>query len=50
MNLLLDTHVLIYAQGSGPKGKVARQAVLAGGVISVRVLNEFVAVLRRVRA
>ena len=47
MTAFLDTNVLIYAQGAGPKGEVARQAILAGGVISVQVLNEFAAVLRR---
>ena len=37
----------MYAQGSGAKSEVARRAILAGGVISVQVLNEFAAVLRR---
>ena len=43
----LDTNLLIYAQGAGDKGETARQAVLAGGVISVQILNECTAVLRR---
>jgi predicted nucleic acid-binding protein len=43
----IDTNVLIYAQGAGAKGDAARDAILAGGVISVQVLNEFAAVLRR---
>ena len=47
MTAFLDTNVLIYAQGGGRKSEVARQAILAGGVISVQVLNEFAAVLRR---
>ena len=47
MTAFLDTNVLIYAQGAEPKSEVARQAILAGGVISVQVLNEFAAVLRR---
>jgi predicted nucleic acid-binding protein len=47
MTAFLDTNVLIYAQGAGTKSEVARQMILAGGVISVQVLNEFAAVLRR---
>ncbi|MDE2660570.1 MAG: PIN domain-containing protein [Acidobacteriota bacterium] len=47
MKAFIDTNVLIYAQGVGPKSKTARRAILAGGVISVQVLNEFVDVLRR---
>ena len=47
MTAFIDTNVLIYAQGSGAKSETARQAILAGGVISVQVLNEFAAVLRR---
>ena len=47
MSYLFDTNVLIYAQGAGAKSEVARQMILAGGVISVQVLNEFAAVLRR---
>ena len=47
MTAFLDTNILIYAQGGGRKSEVARQAILAGGVISVQVLNEFAAVLRR---
>ena len=43
----LDTNILIYAQEHGTKGEVAREAILTGGVTSVQVLNEFVAVLRR---
>jgi len=43
----LNTNILIYAQGSGAKSEVARQAILAGGVISVQVLSEFASVLRR---
>ena len=47
MTAFLDTNILIYAQGAGAKSEVARQMILAGGVISVQVLNEFAAVLRR---
>ena len=47
MTAFIDTNVLIYAQGSGAQSETARQAILAGGVISVQVLNEFAAVLRR---
>lgn len=47
MTAFLDTNVLIYAQGGEHKSEVARQTILAGGVISVQVLNEFAAVLRR---
>ena len=47
MIAFLDTNVLIYAQSTGAKSEVARQAILAGGVISVQVLSEFASVLRR---
>ena len=47
MTAFLDTNLLIYAQGTGDKSETARQAVLAGGVISVQILNECAAVLRR---
>lgn len=47
MSAFLDTNVLVYAQGPGAKGEVARRLILAGGVISVQVLNEFTAVLHR---
>lgn len=47
MTAFLDTNILIYAQERGTKGELAREAILVGGVISVQVLNEFVAVLRR---
>ena len=47
MTAFLDTNILIYAQGADAKSEVARQMILAGGVISVQVLNEFAAVLRR---
>lgn len=39
--------MLICAQGTGARSETARRVVLAGGVISVQVLNEFAAVLRR---
>ena len=47
MSAFIDTNVLVYAQGTGAKSETARQVVLDGGVISVQVLNEFAAVLRR---
>lgn len=47
MKPFLDTNLLVYAQTSDPRSAAARQAILAGGVISVQVLNEFAAVLRR---
>jgi predicted nucleic acid-binding protein len=47
LTAFLDTNVLIYAQGTGEKSNIAREAIRAGGVISVQVLNEFAAVLRR---
>jgi predicted nucleic acid-binding protein len=43
----IDTNILIYAQSAGAKSDIARDVMLAGGVISVQVLNEFAAVLRR---
>ena len=47
MRPFLDTNLLVYAQTSDPKAEAARKAIVAGGVISVQVLNEFAAVLRR---
>lgn len=47
MSAFIDTNVLICAQGTGAKSEAARQVVLARGVISLQVLNEFAAVLRR---
>lgn len=47
MSAFLDTNLLVYAQSDDPKGEIARQAILAGGTISVQVINEFTAVLRR---
>ena len=47
MSAFIDTNVLIYAQGAGAKSETARDVILAGGRISVQVLNEFAAVLRR---
>lgn len=47
MTAFLDTNLLVYAQTGDPKGEAARQAILAGGVISVQVVNEFTSVLRR---
>ena len=47
MSAFIDTNVLVYAQGTGAKSETARQVILNGGVISVQVLNECAAVLRR---
>ncbi len=47
MSAFIDTNVLIYAQGAGAKSETAREAILARGVLSVEVMNEFAAVLRR---
>ena len=47
MTAFIDTNVLIYGQEAGAKSETARRVILAGGVISVQVLNEFAAVLRR---
>lgn len=45
---LFDSNVLIYAMVSGDSRRERAQQLLAqGGVISVQVLNEFVAVARR---
>jgi predicted nucleic acid-binding protein len=43
----LDTSLLVHAQCAGRKGDAARDTLRAGGVVSVQVLNEFAAVLRR---
>lgn len=47
MRRFLDTNVLLYAQESTEKGAAARAVLLAGGIVSVQVLNEFAAVSRR---
>jgi len=47
MKAFIDTNVLIYAHAADEKGEMAREAILAGGVISVQVLNEFASVLLR---
>ena len=47
MTAFIDTNVLIYAHGAGAKSETARKVILAGGVISVQVLNEFAVVLCR---
>lgn len=44
----LDTNVLVYAFAAGdPRGDRAEALLAGGGIVSVQVLNEFVAVLRR---
>lgn len=47
MSAFIDTNILVYAQQAGPKGERARQVLAEGGLLSVQVLNEFVAVSRR---
>ena len=47
MKPFLDTNILVYAQQDGPRGDRARAFVLAGGTISVQVLNELANVLRK---
>jgi predicted nucleic acid-binding protein len=43
----LDTNVLVYALAwDDPRAKTARSLLLAGGVISAQVVNEFVAIVR----
>lgn len=43
-----DTNVLVYALAKGdPRSKRAEELLAAGGVLSVQILNEFVAVARR---
>lgn len=44
----LDTNILIYALAwDDPRAATARSLLLAGGVVSVQVINEFVAIARR---
>ena len=44
----LDTNVLIYAVAANdPRSEPAEALLAAGGVLSVQILNEFVAVARR---
>ena len=46
--IFFDTNVLIYAlAGSGPKTRIAEVLLIEGGVVSVQILNELAAVLRR---
>ena len=47
MSAFFDTNVLVYAQQTGEKSDRARALLAGGGVVSVQVLNEFVAVARR---
>lgn len=43
-----DTNILIYTLAEGdPRSQVSQSLLLSGGVVSVNVLNEFVAVARR---
>lgn len=48
MSVFLDTNVLLYLFSDDPaKADRAEELTAAGGVVSVQVLNEFVAVARR---
>ena len=47
MSVFFDTNILVYAQQKGAKADKARTLLGEGGVLSVQVLNEFVAVARR---
>ena len=47
MSPFIDTNVLVYASiADDPRRAVAEQILLAGGVISAQVLNEFTSVAR----
>jgi predicted nucleic acid-binding protein len=43
----LDTNILVYAIQEDPRSETAEELVAAGGTVSLQVLNEFVAVVRR---
>ena len=48
MRVFFDTNILLYAAGDdAARSETARSLLRSGGVISVQVLNEFVAVARR---
>ncbi len=48
MRPFLDTNVVLYAfLSDDPRRERAEEALLAGGVVSVQVLNEFASVARR---
>lgn len=47
MKRFIDTNILVYAQQSERRSERARAIIAEGGVVSVQVLNEFVAVARR---
>ena len=46
-NIFFDTNVLLYLLADGVKSNQAEAALAQGGVVSVQVLNEFIAVARR---
>ena len=50
MSAFFDTNILVYAQQAGAKADRARALLLGGGKLSVQVLNEFTAVVRRKQA
>jgi predicted nucleic acid-binding protein len=43
----VDTNVLVYFTGEGKKAAVAEALIADGGIVSVQVLNELAAVLKR---
>lgn len=46
--IFFDTTVLIYAmKGSDPRASIAEALLRDGGIVSIQVLNEFIAVSRR---
>ena len=47
MSAFFDTNILVYAQEISAKANRARALFAGGGKLSVQVLNEFTAVLRR---
>ena len=47
MKVFFDTNVLVYAVGVDDKGRIARDLLDAGGLVSVQCLNEFANVALR---
>jgi predicted nucleic acid-binding protein len=47
VSVFFDTNILVYAQQAGGKADRARALLAGGGKLSVQVLNEFTAVMRR---
>ncbi|WP_375382862.1 PIN domain-containing protein [uncultured Sphingomonas sp.] len=50
MTAFFDTNVLVYAVGTNDKGRIARDLLDVGGLVSVQCLNEFTnVVLRKIK-